>query len=140
MTLEPLDQVVLIDDDSLDNKHHSRIIQKTGLARDIKVFTLAQDALAWFRKSEDEAVDLIFLDVNMPRMDGFELLEAIRDEFGDRFERLIVVMLTTSLDETDRERAARFPVIRDYIQKSLTREDFEKLVRQINEDRIRKPA
>lgn len=129
MDLAPLDLVVLIDDDSFDNKYHTRVINKSGLARNIRTFNMAEDALNWFRTAGPDAANLVLLDINMPRMDGFELLEAARAEFGELFENFVVVMLTTSLDKADQARAEKFPVVLDYVQKALTRESFENLVR-----------
>ena len=131
MPLLPLERVVLIDDDKFDNKYHARMIRRTGLVRDIQAFQMASDALSWFRETGVGAADIVFLDINMPGMDGFELLERAQAEFGPRFSDMVVMMLTTSLDPRDKRRAADFPVIRHFIPKSLTQETFVGLVAEL---------
>ncbi len=133
--MQQLEQIVLIDDDSFDNKYHTKVIERTGLVKNIRSFNMAEDALDYFREKGPDVADLVFLDINMPRMDGFELLEQARAEFGTRFEKFVVIMLTTSLDPTDRARAENFPVVRDYVQKSLSKDVFVHLVEGLSRDR-----
>ncbi|MEO0378003.1 MAG: response regulator [Cyanobacteria bacterium P01_A01_bin.17] len=74
-----LEKVLLIDDNEADNFIHRLIIEESGLVRTIEEFTDAQKALEYLRSSQANAIDLIFLDINMPRMNGFQFLEAYRD-------------------------------------------------------------
>lgn len=127
MSPKPLECVVLIDDEFFDLKYNSRVIAKSGLARDIKTFSMAEDALAWFRETDRNAIDLVLLDTNMPRVDGFELLEAACAEFGNEFEKLVVVMVTTSMDKRDLARANEFTSVRGYVQKPLLPERFREI-------------
>lgn len=131
MSHMPLDTVVLIDDDSFDNKYHSRVISRSGLARHIRSFTMAEDALEWLARAHDSPVDLILLDVNMPRMDGFEFLETACRTLGPAFDTYSVVMLSTSMNAQDRKRAEAFPMVCGYVEKSLRRENFESIVASI---------
>ena len=135
MSPTPLDRVVLIDDDRLDIKFQSRAIERTGLAHEIKTFMMAEDALAWFRQEGPDAADLVFLDINMPSMDGFEMLDVATREFGERFSSAVVMMLTTSLDPSDKEKADSYTMVRDFIPKSLTSEKFRGLVEKMQQDR-----
>ena len=136
----PLSRVVLIDDDRLDCKFQSRAIARTGLASEIKTFSMAKDALAWLRDAGPEAADIIFLDINMPAMDGFELLDAARELLGERFSSLVVMMLTTSLDPGDQARAGEYPVVRAFIPKSLTSDRFRQLVAEMTGEDVRPAA
>ena len=128
MSPKPLETVILVDDSQMDNKLHARTIKRTGLALNIVCFAMAEDAIEYLRQPGAIPADLILLDINMPRMDGFEMLEAAVEEFGEPFLPSIVVMLTTSMDPRDQDRAAQIPVIKDYFQKPLTQEKFVTLV------------
>lgn len=114
--MKTLERIMLVDDDTMDNAYHTLVLRKTGAAREIVAFNNATEALAALRAGQ--AFDLIFLDLNMPRMDGFEFAQAAAVLPEER--RPPIIMVTGSSDEQDRSRAAEFPEIRDYLTKPLT--------------------
>ena len=61
----------------------------------------------------------------MPRMNGFEFLESAQAELAERFSEEIVIMVTTSLDPLDQNRAAEFPQVRAFFSKPLTADDIQ---------------
>ena len=74
--------------------------------------------------------DLIFVDINMPRMNGWEFLEEY-NKLADQFKsQAIVVMLTTSGNPDDKAKAKLSKVISDFITKPLTKEILEGIVKQ----------
>lgn len=76
---------------------------------------------------------LVLLDINMPRMDGFELLEELARRAGSR-EPVVVVMVTSSKFESDIQRAKQHPLVKDYLVKPLSQEDAARLVQQFGVD------
>ncbi len=110
---------LLIDDQEFDQVQYLRVLENSGLVENTKVFTYADDALEFMSANPDTEIDAIFLDINMPRMDGFEFLETASETFGDDFAKVVVVMLTTSLSPRDRERARQFKVVREFLNKPL---------------------
>lgn len=118
--------VMLIDDEKSDQFLYKRIIERSGLVENLISYQYAEDALEYLQKNDHQKVDVIFLDINMPRMDGFEFLEAATEKFGDNFAKVIVIMLTTSLDPTDVKRANTYPAVKDFLNKPLTVEHLEK--------------
>lgn len=131
---ERMKLVLLIDDESVDQYLYQRIIERSGLVERTVSFMAADRALEHLRTHPEEEVDAIFLDINMPRMNGFEFLEQATKELGERFAKVCIVMLTTSLNPEDETHARSFPVVRDFINKPLTVEDVRRvagLVRQM---------
>ena len=121
MMHQPLIQTaMLIDDESFDQKMYQRIIKRSGLVAEVLPFIYADEALAYLKSPASKPIDVIFLDINMPRMNGFEFLAAATADLGADFARMVVVMLTTSLEKSDRVRASAYPVVRRFINKPLT--------------------
>lgn len=117
-----IQNVVIIDDGYVDQLIYKKILLRTGLVGSVRGFELAEDALEFLREPDRPKIDVIFLDINMPRMDGFEFLETASIEFGDYFSVAVVVMLTTSLSDDDKKRASKFRMVVDYINKPLSEE------------------
>ncbi|SNS67026.1 response regulator [Antarctobacter heliothermus] len=111
--------LMIIDDNAVDQKLYSRLVKKSGLVDTLHCFLMAPDAIAFLAQPDRPAIDIILLDINMPRMNGFEFLDEAVSRFGPGFVRAAVIMLTTSISDQDRKRASAYDVVRDYIQKPL---------------------
>lgn len=127
-TTAKLGTVMVIDDDSIDQMLYKRVIERSGVADTVLGYQYAAEALAHLHDPSKPKVDVIFLDINMPGMNGFEFLERACSELGDDFASMVVIMLTTSIDPRDHERASRYQVIRKYLGKPLTTEQFLEIV------------
>jgi response regulator of citrate/malate metabolism len=115
----------LIDDDALVNKMNSITISKTIVDSEIQIFDRAQKALDVLSFS-DIRPQLVFLDINMPEMTGFEFLEFITTQNYD----LNVIMLSSSIDPDDRSKALEYKVVSDYIKKPLLKKKLLELFDQ----------
>ncbi|MGP6086391.1 response regulator [Antarctobacter jejuensis] len=119
--------LMIIDDNVVDQKLYARLIKRSGRVTTLLEFLMATDALEFLAKPDCPAIDVILLDINMPRMNGFEFLEAATARFGPGFAKAAVIMLTTSISDQDRKRAAQFDVVRDYFQKPLLLEHLDRI-------------
>jgi CheY-like chemotaxis protein len=115
-------RVLLIDDNDIDNFINERMITTTSFAQTVVVKSTAEAALEYLRKNK-EAADLlpqvIFLDLNMPVMDGFGFLneyEALPDTVK-KFSKIIV--LSSSISPEDINRASTNQYVVKYINKPL---------------------
>ncbi len=136
--MEPLKRILLVDDDAVTNMMHSRVIERSGRARQIEVATDGQEALEILERDLQAGValpELIFLDINMPRMGGFEFLEHYAALDIARNGQLIIVMLSTSLLPTDHARADADPNVHSFCEKPMR---LERLLELIDEYRTLK--
>jgi len=123
--------LLLIDDDNVYLMLCQRTIERSGKFDKILTFSYAEEALTYLHENQDENIDLIFLDINMPRMNGFEFLEKATITLKESFQAKVVIMLTTSIDPNDIEASKKFPNVKGYIAKPLTDERFERAIKLI---------
>ncbi len=114
-----LKKLVLVDDNEADLVYSGIVLERAGIAAAIVSFDAAIDALDYLSGLDGVEVDGVLLDINMPRMNGFEFLQAYESRFGAA-ARAIVVMLTSSPDPRDRERALAFRSVKGFVTKPIS--------------------
>jgi CheY-like chemotaxis protein len=120
---------MLIDDNPDDNFYHQRVIKKANAAEVVISKTSGKAALEYLKLKEDEAYqhpDLIFLDINMPGMNGWEFLKEYEKLDKELQSHAIVIMLTTSENPDDRMQAIN--LVPDFKTKPLTAEMLEEII------------
>jgi len=125
--LKQINCVLLIDDDEATNFINQMVIEESGCAEKIVVRESGFEALEYLTSTENgehPQPDLIFLDINMPGMDGFEFLEEYEKLTTEQKGKHVVVMLTTSVNPDDKDRATKFKDVDQFMHKPLTPEMF----------------
>ncbi len=97
--------ILLVDDDPDDNFFHQRIINKMNITDMIAVAKNGIEALEYLRKENQCIPELIFLDINMPMMNGWEFLDEYKSLDAKQKARITIMMLTTSANPDDIKRA-----------------------------------
>lgn len=123
--------VLLVDDSDSTNLYNQKVIDNCGLASNCITAINGEEALKVLRNAKEGKetnIDIIFLDINMPAMDGWEFLEAAKSEDLLPEQQVILIMLTTSLDPEDLKRAESYKQVKDYLTKPLTEEKIKEIL------------
>lgn len=121
--MKKLDCILLIDDDPSTNFLHKLYIEEANCAHRVVIRENGKEALEFLREAQDgefPCPELIFLDINMPRMNGWEFLEEYKNLDESQKGQIIIVMLTTSLNPDDQNRATQLEEVSGFENKPLS--------------------
>ncbi|MFN4000222.1 response regulator [Algoriphagus sp.] len=114
------DVIFLVDDDPINNLINRRLLGKTGICDRIIEFISAQEALEQINLLKERDTLLIFLDINMPVLNGWEFLDAYNQLYSDREDKIVI--LSSSIDFQDRQKAMEYPRVSGFLEKPLSLE------------------
>jgi two-component system chemotaxis response regulator CheY len=121
--------VLIVEDDAATRRLYKFMLTNGGYP-----VIEAEDGVAALEQLAQHPCDLVITDMNMPRMDGMELIQNIRHKYGDLY-----VILITAFGTPDTEKQARRIGANDYLAKPFDFEELERRVRAFFESRV-KPA
>jgi len=121
----------IIDDDPIFIYGTKRIMKEVDFCDDILVFNNGQDAIQGLNEMCTKGEDLpevLFLDLNMPIMDGWDFLEDFVKILNHKNQDIIVYIISSSVDPRDLERIRDHKVVSNYILKPLSPHDLENVL------------
>lgn len=122
----------LIDDDYLSNYITEKVLTNGGFSDNITCFLSAEEALSTLKQGMPENVpDVIFLDLNMPGMNGWGFLEALEPYKSELADKCHIYILTSSLILADTDRAKDYELVSGLIHKPLDREYVQVILSEL---------
>lgn len=128
--MNKLNSILLIDDDQINNFINKRIIKKLGITEEIKVAMNGEEALYQIKNYCNETghcPELIFLDINMPVMNGFEFLSEFHNLPLENKKDVKIIVLTTSTNPIDMQKLKEYS-IKGFLNKPLTEKKIMEVI------------
>jgi len=121
--------ILLVEDDTVDTMTVSRALKEIHVSNKLITVSNGKEALEYLRNPDNETPCIILLDLNMPKMNGFEFLHAVKKD--DQLKIIPVVILTTSKEEQDKIDSFRLSVA-GYMIKPVDYQKFVDVMKTIN--------
>ncbi len=131
-----MSDLIIIDDDKTEHILLRRIVKKLRPHLTVQAFSYAEDALTFLRSPNRTVPRLIFIDISMPRMDGFDFAERYHALYNELKGGTQVWMMSNSIDPRDRARAEASPVIHGYLDKSSSQAEFERIITEVCPEQV----
>jgi CheY-like chemotaxis protein len=127
-----LNHIVLVDDNETTSFLNNRLLGRLGVAEQVSTYSRADEAFEqiWGAQAGSDATpkpDLVFVDLKMPGVSGFEFLQLYSALPQPVQEKTVMAVLTTSMHSADTARVAEYPNV-EYLTKPLTEEKMQKLL------------
>lgn len=128
-----LDCILLVDDDEPTCFYNKLVIEQSGCTEKVIMAHSGKQALEYLNNCLDDnssnpCPDLIFLDINMPAMNGWEFLEHYKNLQSCKKGGVMIIMLTTSLFPEDQQKAAEIPEISGFEHKPLNAKKLKQVL------------
>lgn len=125
-----MNRVLCIDDDAITLMLCKTTIRKAEFSKEVITANNGQEAIEYYNEltlshskgDNKEYPQIIFLDLNMPILGGWEFLDDFMNLFYEKFSDTKVVILSSTVDPKDKERARKYPIVIDFFSKPITKE------------------
>ena len=135
--MKRVDSICLVDDDDIFQFVTKRVIEQTKLVQTIRLFSNGKEAIDFLEKTHAANArmpDVILLDLNMPVMDGWEVLEAYVLLKPHLSKPITIYIVSSSISPADILRAQRISEVTDYIIKPITTEKLIDMLKSLYHD------
>ena len=119
--------VLIVDDNEAVRFFHSFIITESKLSAEPLSFSSSMEAIDYLDQNSNKTDSyLILLDINMPVMNGWDLMGAINDK--SYCNQVQIVIVTSSVDRADHEKAILYPMVIDFVEKPISAEECKRVM------------
>ena len=132
-----LNCILLVDDNAADNRYHKIIIKAMNITEHIEIALDGEEAINFLKKESQTPPEIIFLDINMPKMNGWEFLDVYQELKAEQRANVMIVMLTTSSNPDDEKKAKQISEVTSFKTKPLTEEMLTELLEKHFPDNIK---
>ncbi|WP_400070943.1 response regulator [Zobellia russellii] len=135
MNITKIKSVCIIDDDPIFIYGTKRIMNEVDFADEIIVYNdglAAFDGLKEMTQKGEELPSMIFLDINMPIMNGWEFLDEFVQLPNNNAENIIIYIISSSVDPRDVVRIHEYKVVNNYILKPISIEDLHNILQNVS--------
>ena len=129
--------IILVDDDSTVNYFNKIVLEDAGISQQVRDFTSPIDALRYIQNADQRGdfakqgvADIIFIDINMPEMDGFEFIEQLELTCKNVLQGAALCMLSSSEHARDKKRAQELGVC-CYYSKPLDEQKINEIIQKL---------
>jgi two-component system, chemotaxis family, chemotaxis protein CheY len=126
-------KIMLIDDDDIFLSLTRFYLEQSNIVEELYSFSCGIEAQKYLEscdKKNDSFPDFIFVDINMPGMDGFEFVDLFDKKFARRFPQTNLMMLTSSISKREKTKGMQSPSVKGFLEKPLTENMLEKIVNE----------
>ncbi|MCF8322595.1 MAG: response regulator [Flavobacterium sp.] len=134
-----LDKILCVDDDAITLMLCKMVLSKNSFSNEIVTATNGEEALNYFKTLKKIILEtpstkipqMIFLDLNMPVMGGWEFLDHFNSEEFLDFNSIKTIILSSTVDPADLEKSKKYPMVIDFLSKPISKEMLEYLKTKI---------
>ena len=127
--MKKIQRVIMVDDDPYSQMICKHIMRRIAGEIEVIEFTLPEKGIEFIEETYDKIINdsptILLLDINMPVMTGWDFLERFESATGDVKKQVIIFLLSSSIDQHDKERAAANKYVKDFLTKPFRKEMVE---------------
>ena len=124
-----LETILCIDDDPITLMLSKMVISKAFFSNEIATAKNGEEALQYFdtikKTNSINKIQLVFLDLNMPLMDGWEFLNSFNTSEYAEFHNIKIIILSSTIDPEDLAKSKKYPMVIDFLPKPISKEILE---------------